>query len=103
MFFFVVLPANVAFNKPAFMSSRLAAPGERAPLACAAVNGRPDASALRTSNTLPNCVHSAEDDYAAWWLVDLKRPHTVVSVSIHASNSTDNPTSKSVLTPTKFF
>ena len=81
------------------MSSRLAVAGEHAPLACAAVNGRSE-HALRTGDTLPNCVHSAEDDYAAWWLVDLKRPYSVISISIHELNNTDNPTSKSVLTRT---
>ncbi|XP_070193546.1 receptor-type tyrosine-protein phosphatase mu-like isoform X1 [Littorina saxatilis] len=72
---------NVAYGKPANMSSVFQRDGGSGP-ACVAVNGRTDTMWVPRNNDNTNCVHTNEFDYAAFWLVDLGRNYTVTDITV---------------------
>ena len=78
---------NVAYGKPASISSRYVSPdplkGPTGP-ACVAVNGRTSPGLRYTRQSDTNCVHSY--DGHAWWTVDLSQDFTITDITVYGLN-----------------
>ena len=81
---------NVAYGKPASMSSRYTTHNVKGPTgyACVAVNGRTAPGLLYLSQPDTNCLHTRDDDRHAWWQVDLGQDFTITDITVYNVNGT---------------
>ena len=94
----VTFRINVAFNKPATMSSRANIQRSSvSPEACSAVNGR-TSGIMSTKAGSVNCIITQQDDYEAWWRLDLLHPYTITSLKLYQLDLGTNKDGKTIRT-----
>nr|AJA37898.1 fucolectin-related molecule [Littorina littorea] len=74
---------DVAYGKPARMSSTYKGGDGVSGPACMAVNGKIDTVFRTLNESNPNCVHTVLVDIDALWEVDLGRTHTVTNITLY--------------------
>ncbi|KAK7495474.1 hypothetical protein BaRGS_00013172, partial [Batillaria attramentaria] len=88
---YLLTEENVAWGKPANTSSRYNSDTGYSGPACVANNGRLGTVIVNINYSEPNCIHTDNNDYMAWWEVYLGRPYTITGVTIYRREDSEWP------------